>query len=252
MMNGSSCARSMPANARRTGKPSPSKPCGAVVTCHTGRGWSPSPGVFRRGRTVMSSTVIAGMSSPRALDSPGPTIVEISIFRLPLPTPPGCVATRSAPGRRLGWLDASRARTVRRGRGRRRPQRPGVGGLSRSRRSLRARPGAARRGRRRRRLPAGLRGATGAPVEVCVPGRADARPDRRGPRARPPSSSHGRRRRTPPTSATASTAAYSSSAPRARRPAPRSQPSPVVRRSTPHGRPSRRTPPRSRPPSHRP
>src|SRR6195952_1089597 len=63
-MNGSSSFVGTPANARRTGKPSPSKPLGAVVSRRTGRKTvvaGSSSG--SRGRTRMSSTVIAGMGS---------------------------------------------------------------------------------------------------------------------------------------------------------------------------------------------
>ena len=64
-MNGSSFARSTPAKARRTGKPSPSKPDGAVVTDTTGRSAAvAASGSGTRGRTRMSSTVTAGMPSP--------------------------------------------------------------------------------------------------------------------------------------------------------------------------------------------
>src|SRR4051812_27160371 len=61
-MNGSRSARSTPAKARRTGKPSPSNPRGADVTPRTGR-WRASVGSGSaiRGRTVMSSTTTAGM-----------------------------------------------------------------------------------------------------------------------------------------------------------------------------------------------
>src|SRR6516225_5266529 len=59
-MNGSSWARSTPANARRTGKPSPSKPDGAVVTLSTGRSLT-GPGSVTRGRTRRFSTETAGM-----------------------------------------------------------------------------------------------------------------------------------------------------------------------------------------------
>src|SRR6266581_2390692 len=64
-MNGSRRARSTPANARRTGNPSPSKPDGAVVTDSTGRSAvAAGSGSWTRGSTRMSSTVTAGMSSP--------------------------------------------------------------------------------------------------------------------------------------------------------------------------------------------
>src|SRR5437762_2324309 len=58
---GSRSARSTPANARRTGKPSPSNPAGAVVTERTGRSRAPSRGRGRRSKLVRSSTVIAGI-----------------------------------------------------------------------------------------------------------------------------------------------------------------------------------------------
>src|SRR5687768_1190817 len=63
-MNGSSSVMGTPANARRTGKPSPSYPLGAVVSRRTGRK-AVVAGSSRgsRGRTRTSSTVIAGMGS---------------------------------------------------------------------------------------------------------------------------------------------------------------------------------------------
>src|SRR5207253_1750865 len=64
--NGSRRRGSAAANARRTGKPSPSTPCGAVVTLRTDRSRAASGsgrGIW--GRTVMSSTVTAGMSRLR-------------------------------------------------------------------------------------------------------------------------------------------------------------------------------------------
>src|SRR5580765_6574380 len=60
-MNGSNAARSTPAKARRTGKPSPSKPLGADVTDTTGRGTDAVGSGAIRGRTVRSSTVMAGI-----------------------------------------------------------------------------------------------------------------------------------------------------------------------------------------------
>src|SRR5215217_8093976 len=60
-MNGSRSRRSTPAKARRTGKPSPSKPDGAVVTERTRRRTVPGAGTGTRARVVVSSTVIAGM-----------------------------------------------------------------------------------------------------------------------------------------------------------------------------------------------
>ena len=58
-MNGSRISRLTPAKARRTGKPSPSWPLGAVVTEMTGRE-CPPVGAEIRGR-VKVSAVIAGM-----------------------------------------------------------------------------------------------------------------------------------------------------------------------------------------------
>src|SRR5438094_8370196 len=61
-MNGSRSASETPANARRTGNPSPSKPLGAVVTERTGRSRTVrESGSDSLGRASMSSTVIAGM-----------------------------------------------------------------------------------------------------------------------------------------------------------------------------------------------
>ena len=60
-MNGSRSATSTPANARRTGKPSPSNPFGAVVTERTGRGLTAVVGTVREG-TVAVSAVTAGMT----------------------------------------------------------------------------------------------------------------------------------------------------------------------------------------------
>src|SRR5215218_10595279 len=59
-MNGSRSARSTPANARRTGNPSPSKPCGAVVTDRTVRSRAPGDGADRWGN-VVGSAVTAGI-----------------------------------------------------------------------------------------------------------------------------------------------------------------------------------------------
>src|SRR5262249_39759091 len=64
-MNGSSRARSTPAKARRTGKPSPSNPDGAVVTDATGRATAAvGAGSGARGRARRSSAVTAGMTTP--------------------------------------------------------------------------------------------------------------------------------------------------------------------------------------------
>src|SRR5881394_4096104 len=81
-MYGSSRARSTPAKARRTGKPSPSNPDGAVVTDATGRSAAAvGSGSGTRGRTRMSSTVTAGMTTPPHLEvSPAPTIVDRATF----------------------------------------------------------------------------------------------------------------------------------------------------------------------------
>src|SRR4051812_264950 len=61
-MNGSRSRRSTPAKARRTGKPSPSKPDGAVVTDLTRRRTVPGAGSGTRGSVVVSSTVMAGIA----------------------------------------------------------------------------------------------------------------------------------------------------------------------------------------------
>src|SRR5262245_22116363 len=64
-MNGSSARRSTPANARRTGKPSPSSPEGAVVIEITGRSCSTAGSVSgTRGSWSMDATVTAGMETP--------------------------------------------------------------------------------------------------------------------------------------------------------------------------------------------
>ena len=59
-MNGSSTSFAMPAKARRTGKPSPSKPLGAVVSEINGRSWASIVGASIRG-SVSVSAVTAGM-----------------------------------------------------------------------------------------------------------------------------------------------------------------------------------------------
>src|SRR5689334_23457145 len=63
-MNGSRSRRSTPANARRTGKPSPSCPDGAVVTDRTVRSTACGPGGEIRGSVVTSATVMAGIAAP--------------------------------------------------------------------------------------------------------------------------------------------------------------------------------------------
>src|ERR1019366_8652452 len=60
--NGSRSAMATPWNARRTGKPSPSRPLGAVVSLRTGRGREVGPGDSMRVSVVRSSTLTAGMS----------------------------------------------------------------------------------------------------------------------------------------------------------------------------------------------
>src|SRR3954451_10934268 len=62
-MKGSSRRRSTPANARRTGKPSPSNPVGAVVTLTTGRSRSTAGSVVGVRGNVRVSAVTAGMAS---------------------------------------------------------------------------------------------------------------------------------------------------------------------------------------------
>src|SRR6266487_1124710 len=78
-MNGSSRARSTPAKARRTGKPSPSNPDGAVVTGATGRSAATvGSGSVTRGRTRMSSTVTAGMTTPQSCALAGQVSAEVA------------------------------------------------------------------------------------------------------------------------------------------------------------------------------
>src|SRR5580692_8358991 len=69
--NGSRSASGTPAKARRTGKPSPSKPAGASVTDLTGRMVERSAGAVRRGRTRLSGTVTAGMAISLSFDFAG-------------------------------------------------------------------------------------------------------------------------------------------------------------------------------------
>src|ERR1035437_6415304 len=61
-MNGSSSFRSTPANARLTGKPSPSKADGALVMDTTGRWITLGSSAGTGGRTVTSGTVKAGIA----------------------------------------------------------------------------------------------------------------------------------------------------------------------------------------------
>src|SRR4029453_18575071 len=87
--NGSRSDRSTPANARRTGNPSPSRPLGAGLTPRTRRNRAPGATGGTRSRVVGSSTVIAGMS---------------------LLEPPGCAGysagpARSGDGRSFGASD---------------------------------------------------------------------------------------------------------------------------------------------------
>src|SRR5262245_10182204 len=74
--NGSRSARSTPAKARRTGKPSPSRPPGAALTPRTRRNRASAGTADTRSSVVGSSTVIAGMSFPGTRGSRG-------LFRLP-------------------------------------------------------------------------------------------------------------------------------------------------------------------------
>src|SRR5215207_5294756 len=61
--NGSRAARWTPANARRTGNPSPSNPVGAVVTERTGRPAAVGSTAEIRGRATVSA-LMAGMNAP--------------------------------------------------------------------------------------------------------------------------------------------------------------------------------------------
>src|SRR3954453_13832499 len=65
--NGSRSRRPPPAKARRTGKPSPSKPDGAVVTERLRRRTVRGAGTGTRARGVVSSTVTAGMTASSRL-----------------------------------------------------------------------------------------------------------------------------------------------------------------------------------------
>src|SRR5215211_9102699 len=76
--NGSRSARSTPAKARRTGKPSPSRPLGAALTPRTRRKRPPAGTSGTRSSVVRSMAVIAGMSLPR-------TGRSRQLFRLPDP-----------------------------------------------------------------------------------------------------------------------------------------------------------------------
>src|SRR3954454_25206794 len=84
-MNGSRSRRSTPAKARRTGKPSPSKPDGAVVTDRTLRRTVPGTGSGTRGRVVVSSTVtpgIAGLLELRVQPVPTLALCDLEVFPL--------------------------------------------------------------------------------------------------------------------------------------------------------------------------
>src|ERR1700709_711278 len=87
--SGSRSRRSTPANARRTGKPSPSKPDGAVVTDRTRRRTVRGAGSGTRGRAVGSSTVTAGMPA---------SLVEGSTNTDPSRAAPRSVPDPAAPG----------------------------------------------------------------------------------------------------------------------------------------------------------
>src|SRR5687767_4452542 len=86
-MKGSSAARSTPAKARRTGKPSPSYPLGAVRTARTARARAPGPDTAVRGRTVGSSTVTAGIVGSFGWKTyAGGTVVACATFPDQVPT----------------------------------------------------------------------------------------------------------------------------------------------------------------------
>src|SRR6267378_3599679 len=59
MMNGSRYSYRMPAIVRRTGKPSPSRPAGAVEIASTGRSVSPRPAPVTLGRVSVSAVTAA-------------------------------------------------------------------------------------------------------------------------------------------------------------------------------------------------
>src|SRR4051812_12327298 len=125
-MNGSRSRRSTPAKARRTGKPSPSKPEGAVVTDRVRRRTVRGAGTGTRGRVVVSSTVTAGMpassvenSTTGAHRSAGePLLVPMPCGVAPL----GRVSARGR-RRRQGRLPQAHGLRPVRGRPRRRPLR---------------------------------------------------------------------------------------------------------------------------------
>src|SRR5438034_2064131 len=79
MRNGSARLRLMPAVARRTLNPSPSRNDGASTTSTTGRVGSPSAG-STRGRIVASAGVSAGIGSPPSVWTPPRTARSGSLF----------------------------------------------------------------------------------------------------------------------------------------------------------------------------
>src|SRR5918992_1268116 len=93
-MNGSRSVRSTPANARRTGNPSPSKPPGAVTTARTGRTLADPPIRGSRSSWVTSSTVIAGMSAFRTRERGEPIPSQGSGVR-PVPARGGAARRRA-------------------------------------------------------------------------------------------------------------------------------------------------------------
>src|ERR1700683_3494277 len=99
--SGSSRGRSTPANARRTGNPSPSNPDGAVVTEVTLRSAVVTSGSATRGRMRMLSVLIAGMAGLLGLGA-SITTFETSI----IPNGPW----HPPPARSLAYHGQSRAR----------------------------------------------------------------------------------------------------------------------------------------------
>ena len=106
--NGSRAARSTPAKARRAGKPSPSRPDGAVVTDTTGRSRAAGSRWGTRARTMVSA-LMAGMTAheraqvARSLGQAGPEAGRLE----------GGVRHEPWPGARLGSLPPRQVPPVR-------------------------------------------------------------------------------------------------------------------------------------------
>src|SRR5687768_7173163 len=97
-MNGSRTSSGTPAKARRTGKPSPSKPDGALCTSATGRSTAPAAGSGRRGSERVSA-VTAGMAS-----APTFAVATTSLVSNPVPRPDVPPYIHRPPGRYPGRM----------------------------------------------------------------------------------------------------------------------------------------------------